>query len=373
MKKDSIKVLLVEDNPLDVRIIREMLVNASALKFRLTRCESIDEFFKEIKKQSYDVILLDLNLPDSQGYDTFQKVYDNVPNIPIVVLTGINDNIMGEMAVKNGAQDYLVKGEISMHLLARVLSYSISRKQVEGELKDSQKQLRALSSHLHSVREDERARIALEIHDNLGQLLTALKMDLYWLNKKIPGENSHLHEKVSSMVELTNETISSVKSLAKELRPPLLELGISSAIENHVKEFQNHTGIVCSMVIDPENISLSKDLSLVIFRIFQVLLTNVARHAKATTIQAGLVTSKGLLELKVMDNGVGISKKELNGSQSLGLVGIQERIRQWNGNIDIRGTPNMGTSVTVNIPIYNERTDTQTPTKYMNIYKSESK
>ena len=372
MKENPINVLFVEDNPLDVRIIREMLANVNASRFKLTRCESIDEYLKKIKKKLFDVILLDLNLPDSQGYDTFQKVYDNVPNIPIVVLTGINDNSLGEKAVKNGAQDYLVKGEISKHLLARVLSYSISRKQVEEELKDSQSQLRDLSSHLHSVREDERARLALEIHDNLGQLLTALKMDLYWLNKKIPGENKHLHDKVSSMVELTNETINSVKNLAKELRPPLLELGISSAIENHAKEFQNHAGIKCSVVIDPENISLNKDLSLAVFRIFQELLTNVARHAKATSVKVGLVTSEGILELKVMDNGVGISKEELNGSQSLGLVGIQERVRQWNGNMDIRGIPNKGTSVTVNIPTINEDSETLYPSKYMDIYKSQS-
>ena len=373
MKEDSVNVLYIEDNPLDIRIIHEMLNHSSITRFRLTHCESIKEFLNIIKKKKFDVVLIDLNLPDSQGYDTFQKAYDNVPNIPIVVLTGINDNSLGEKAVKNGAQDYLVKGEINMHLLARVLSYSISRKQVEGELKDSQKQLRDLSSHLHSVREDERARIALEIHDNLGQLLTVLKMDLYWLNKKIPGENKHLHDKVNSMVELTNETISSVKNLTKELRPPLLELGISSAIENHAKEFQNHTGIACSVVFDPENVSLNKDLSLVIFRIFQELLTNVARHAKATSVKVGLVNSGGILELKVMDNGVGISKKELNGSQSLGLVGIQERIRQWKGNVDIRGIPNMGTSVTLNIPIINEDTDTLYPSKYMDIYKTESK
>ena len=128
MKKDSMNVLYVEDNPLDVRIIREMLANAGSSRFILTRCESIDKSLKEIKKKIFDVILLDLNLPDSQGYDTFQKIYDKVPNIPIVVLTGINDNSMGEKAVKNGAQDFLVKGEISIHLLARVLSYSISRK-----------------------------------------------------------------------------------------------------------------------------------------------------------------------------------------------------------------------------------------------------
>lgn len=370
MNNDSMNVLYVEDNPLDVRIIREMLANAGASRFILTRCESVDESLKEINKKLFDVILLDLNLPDSQGYDTFQKIYDKVPNIPIVVLTGINDNSMGEKAVKNGAQDYLVKGEISMHLLARVLSYSISRKQVEEELKDSQKHLRDLSSHLHSVREDERARIALEIHDNLGQLLTALKMDLYWLNKKIPGKNNHLHDKVSSMVELTNETINSVKNLAKELRPALLELGISSVIENHANEFQNHTGIICSVVIDPENISLNKELSLAIFRIFQELLTNVARHAKATKVKVGLVTSEGIFELKVMDNGVGISKEELNGSQSLGLVGIQERVRQWNGNVNIRGIPKKGTSVTVNIPTINEATETQYPSKYMDLYKS---
>lgn len=351
MHKDFIKVLLIEDNPLDVSIIKQMLGNASTSKFEVVHSESIKGALGKTEEENFDIILLDLNLSDSQGYETFQKVHDKVPNIPIVVLTGINDNSLGEKTVKVGAQDYLVKGEISHHLLARVLSYSISRKKTEEGLKDSQKQLRDLSTHLHFVREDERARMALEIHDNLGQLLTALKMDLYWLNKKIPGENKHLLDKVSSMMEITNETIKSVKNLAKELRPPLLELGISSAIENHAKEFQNHTGIKCSVVIDQEDTSLNKELSLAIFRIFQELLTNVARHARATRVNVSLTLVKNNLELVVKDNGIGIDKDLIKDTKSFGLIGIQERVHPWNGVVEINGHKEKGALVKVTISL----------------------
>jgi len=353
MKKKSIKVLLLEDNPGDVRLIKEMLSDTSITIFNMINCESIENAKDRIEKEKFDVILLDLNLPNSQGYKTFEKIHDIKPETPIVVLTGINDDSLGEKTVRNGAQDYLVKGEINSQLLARVLLYSISRKRIEEELKDSQIQLRELSSHLQSIREDERARISLEIHDDLGQLLTALKMDLFWLNKKIPTGNKTLLDKIGKMLELTNETIQSVKRMARELRPPLLELGVASAIENHVKEYQNHTGIECDVVIDPEDVVLDKDLSLAVFRISQELLTNVARHANASSVKVGLVTSEGLLELKVIDDGIGITKKKMNGNHSLGLLGIRERVRQWNGEVDIRGVHKKGTTVTVNIPIAN--------------------
>lgn len=350
MKKETIKVLLIEDNPGDARLIREMLSKSNVSKYLVTHCESIKDALYNMNRGNFDVILLDLNLPNSLGYKTFERIHKEKPYIPIVLLTGIDNDELGEKTVKNGAQDYLVKGQIGSQLLSRVLLYSISRKKIEEELKDSQKELRDLSSHLQSIREDERARIALEIHDDLGQLLTALKMDLFWINKKIPVDNRPLLDKISKTIELANETIKSVKRMARELRPPLLELGVALAIENHVKEYQDHTGIKCNVIIDPEDIVLDKDLSLAVFRIFQELLTNVARHANALLVKIGLVTSEGFIELKVIDDGIGISKEKMKGNHSLGLLGIRERVRQWNGKVDIRGVHNKGTTVTVDIP-----------------------
>jgi len=230
----------------------------------------------------------------------------------------------------------------------------IERRRAEEELRDSREQLRNLAGHLQSVREEERTTIAREIHDELAQALTALKMDISWLGKRIPKDQKILREKTRAMTELTDTTIKTVKKISTELRPGLLDdLGLVAAIEWQAEEFQNRTGITCRIDVDPEDIMVGEKRSTTLFRIFQETLTNIARHAHATTVTVSLKEKDSSLELRVRDNGKGITKEQISDPQSFGLIGIRERVHPWKGEVKISGRPGKGTTVVVRIPVAN--------------------
>ncbi|MCK4329397.1 PAS domain S-box protein [candidate division WOR-3 bacterium] len=224
------------------------------------------------------------------------------------------------------------------------------RKRAEKELRSSREQLRNLALHLQSVREEERVSIAREIHDELGQMMTALKIDLSWLNNRLPKNQKSLYRKTKAMLKIVDLTIQTGKRISTELRPSLLDdLGLPAAIEWQAKEFQNQAEIKVEVTINPEYIMLDKDRSTAIFRIFQETLTNVARHADATRVKVSLREKAGKLELKVRDNGKGITEKQISDPKSFGIIGIRERVHPWGGEVKIRGVRNKGTTVTVSI------------------------
>ncbi len=227
-----------------------------------------------------------------------------------------------------------------------------NQRKIEKELKKSYNQLRNLATHLQYVREEERTQIAREIHDELGQILTALKMDLSWMDKKLPKEQKSLSDKTKSMSNLIDSTIKTVKRISMELRPGLLDdLGLLAAIEWQAEEFQNRTGIECKVTINPENIIIDQDRSTTIFRVFQETLTNVARHAKATKVMVSLKEKSARVFLQVKDNGRGITKEEISKPGSFGILGIRERIYPWGGDVNIKGEKGKGTTISVNVPL----------------------
>lgn len=194
--------------------------------------------------------------------------------------------------------------------------------------------------------------IAREIHDELGQALTALNMDLFWLNNKLPEDQRYLREKVKSMSELVDGTIKTVQRISAELRPGLLDdLGLAAAIEWQAREFQNRSGIKCKVTLHPEDIILSQDISVTIFRIFQEALTNAVRHADATWVKASLSEKSDKIELEVRDNGKGITEEQINNPKSFGLIGIRERAHLLGGEVKISGIRDKGTTIIVSIPL----------------------
>ena len=225
------------------------------------------------------------------------------------------------------------------------------RKKAEDDLKDSYEQLRNLSEHLQSIREEERTNIAREIHDELGQALTALKIDISMIGNKLYPDHKPLVEKTASMMERIDDTIQVVKKICTELRPTVLDhFGLSAAIEWQAEDFQKRTGINCEVSFHPEDIVLDQDISIVIFRIFQEALTNIMRHADATEVKASLKAKDGMITLEVIDNGKGITEEEITNSSSFGLLGIRERVNFLGGNVTISGISNKGTAIKVNIP-----------------------
>jgi signal transduction histidine kinase len=238
--------------------------------------------------------------------------------------------------------------------MAGQLSATLRRKRVEQELIDSREQLRNLSAYLQAAREEERARIAREIHDELGQTLTALKMDLSWLGKRLPEDGALLHEKTATMTDLVDTTIKAVQRISAELRPGLLDnLGLAEAIEWQAREFRDRTGIECEMKCSLDSVVIERDRATAIFRIFQEALTNVARHAEATKIVIAMRQKTHTLLLKVRDSGKGITREKVFDPNSFGLVGMRERVHPWGGKVKIKGVPGKGTVVFVNLPVNN--------------------
>jgi sigma-B regulation protein RsbU (phosphoserine phosphatase) len=225
------------------------------------------------------------------------------------------------------------------------------RKRVEAELRRSREDLRNLSAHIESTREQERGRIAREVHDELGVTLSKLKLDIAWLEKRL-SDNRLLVHKTEAMSDLVDDTIGSVQRISSELRPGVLDyLGLPAAIKWQAGEFRDRAGIQCVFSILPEDVELDQNLSIAIFRIFQETLNNVVRHAEATKVEIDLLETDGTLTLAVRDNGKGISDEQVSNPASFGLMGIRERVGFLGGRLKIRGIPGEGTTVSVNIPL----------------------
>jgi PAS domain S-box-containing protein len=230
------------------------------------------------------------------------------------------------------------------------------QKRVEKSLNNSQKQLRSLALRLQRVREEERTYIAREIHDELGQALTGLKMDLAWLLKRLPHDQPLLNEKVRSMMQLSDSTIHSVSKISSELRPGVLDdLGLIAAIQWQAQDFQKRTGIACRFISTMEEIALDKDCATAVFRIFQETLANIIRHSGATIVTINLRKVRRKLVLSVTDNGRGIMDTEIRNPRSLGLLGMKERVMLFKGELNIVGKEGKGTHIEVRIPLEEKR------------------
>jgi signal transduction histidine kinase len=235
---------------------------------------------------------------------------------------------------------------------ARLEEEVAEREKVADELRRSREKLRDLASHLQSVREREQAEIAREIHDELGQALTALKLDLHWAGQQLAaGSFAAAAERIAALSKAIDATVQSVRRISSELRPKLLDdLGLSAALEWQAREFEQRARVACRIRSEPDDIVLDADRSTALFRIFQETLTNVARHAHATRVDVVLTNFEGKVEMTVTDDGEGIRPEQVSDRRSLGLLGMRERARSLGGRLEINGRKGRGTTVRVSIP-----------------------
>lgn len=299
-------------------------------------------------------------------------LYANAPALSL--LGDRNSQIGGPIAsyfraVISKARESNLSKEIEVNHKNRIFSFEVmpvvdanyvniygrditERKQAEDEFRNSREQLRNLSRKLQSAQEEERSRIAREIHDELGQALTALSLDLAWLERKLPQEQGPILNQIHSMIQFIDTTIERVQKIVTELRPQILDdLGLCDALKWQIKEFKKRTGIQCELTLNPKEIHLDPDRSTTIFRIYQEALTNVARHASASKVFASFKQIKNQLELEIRDNGKGIEEDQISNPKSLGLIGVYERALLLGGTVHIQGRPGKGTTITVRIPI----------------------
>ena len=222
----------------------------------------------------------------------------------------------------------------------------------EKAVRTSREQLRNLSSHLQTVREEERASIAREIHDDLGQLLAVVKINISEIEKSLPKRKKDEIKMINTIKKLLDTANESIHKIASELRPSILDdLGLSAAVEWQAQEFHKNTGIKCNVKLKPVEIVLNEKLSITIYRIIQEALTNVTRHSRARKVDVSMTIQNKNLCLIIKDNGVGIKEEKIDSSKSYGLIGIRERLVPWNGTMEINGIKGEGTTIIVNVPI----------------------
>jgi PAS domain S-box-containing protein len=225
------------------------------------------------------------------------------------------------------------------------------RKQAEDALRRSLADLRALADRLQNVREEERTRVAREIHDELGQALTAIKLESAALIRELPGEAKQQSNRAESIAKLADDTIQAVRRISTELRPGILDdLGLAAAVEWVTEEFQARTGTKVQLTLPGVDLVIDREHATALFRILQEILTNVARHANATQVKVRLVKEEGSLILEVHDNGKGVSQEDLSVGRSLGILGMRERALLLGGTLAMSGIAGFGTTVTVRIP-----------------------
>jgi signal transduction histidine kinase len=371
MNDTRINILLIEDNPGDARLIERMLAQAQGLVFESVWVDNLTDGIAHLQTQAMDVLLLDLGLPESTGLDTLQRVLAHAPAaLTLLVLSGVSDENIAVQAVQSGAQDYLVKGQVEATLLVRSIRYAMERSQAKqalqqaydemewrvaertAELARTQDLLRQLAARSEVLQEEERKHLAREIHDELGQSLSVLRLKLSILGLRFGESCPLLEEEVPSMIELVDSTIKVARNVVTSLRPTALDMGIVSALDWLVNEFTLHTGIQCKLHVPVENFHLDERRATEIFRIAQESLTNVRRHAQASKVTVTLRRWQGNYVLEVRDNGKGFNPS-LREKNSFGLIGIRERALVLEGKVNIRSIPNQGTSIRLYFPIYN--------------------
>jgi signal transduction histidine kinase len=348
-------MLLLEDDATDEELIRREL-QREGLSFELKRVATRQAYVNQLLNSPPDVILSDFSLPGFGGMEALDLAREKCPEVPFIFVTGTLGEELAIETLKKGATDYVLKYGLSrlvpsVQRALREAKVQSERKRAQEQLRDSHDQLRSLSIYLQHVREEERTRIAREVHDELGQALSGLKLQLVWLARHLPRQSWELREKARHISSLIDETIHTVQRIATALRPGILDTGgLVAAIEWQAQAFESQTGIRCQVRTALHDAALDQDLSTAFFRIFQESLTNIMRHASAKHVDVQLAEQSGQVVLDVRDDGRGISDIEVRNSGSIGLLGMQERAALLGGEVSWHGHAGKGTLVRVRIP-----------------------
>jgi signal transduction histidine kinase len=358
---------MLEDDSADAELTRFALKDGG-LNFSIVRVETRDEYVAELEQRHPSLILSDYSLPGFNGHDALEIAQQKCPETPFIFVTGTMGEEVAIETLKSGATDYVLKTRLSrlipaVHRALREARERAERRHAQEKLRESHEQLRALSVYLQSVREEERTRIAREVHDELGQALTSCKLDLSWIAGKLPRDQKPLLAKTRELTAHIDSTIQMVRRIATELRPGVLDhLGLGAALEWQANEFQTRTGIKCDVHVSLRERGLSAELNTTLFRIFQETLTNIIRHAGATRVEVELREAAGRIILEVNDNGRGISDEEISNTQSMGLLGMRERATLLGGTFEIGpGARGKGTKVAATVPLEKHARQTDHP------------
>ena len=338
--------MLFDNNPLPMWMFT--LPERSIIEVNKAACEHYGYTREEF---------LNLSVLDMRPKEEVQRFLEDVKQLsPEVRTAGVWKHKRKDgtiISVEIFKDDIVYKGK----QVRLVLANDITEKLLTADkLKDSHNELRDLASHLQDIREEERAVIAREIHDELGQQITGLKMDVSWIAKRLKTEDNTIQQKIKSVLNLLDETVKTVRKIATELRPSILDdLGLIDALQWYSLEFEKRFAITVSFRTMVEDIKVSKHTSIGLFRIYQESLTNVARHAQASFVHADIRIQDGEIILTIKDNGKGFDAEITRNKKTLGLLGMKERTLMMGGIYEISSKLGAGTTVTVSVPLLTEK------------------
>jgi PAS domain S-box-containing protein len=307
--------------------------------------ESFGKLIGQRKEDIRNKFIWDLFPPEVTSYrkKVLEKVFTTGENLD---LTEYRNNKFYETSV------YPIFDLMKNVHRAAVFTRDITeQKKAEQEIKESHEKLQNLTKYLMTAREQERTSIARELHDELGQVLTAINMEAVWVAEKISEDQPLVRPRAEAISDLAVGAIQTVKRIISELRPTLLtDLGLAEAIKWQAEEYLKRIGIRFDVKIEPEDIFLDDDKSTAVFRIFQEATTNAIRHSHATRVSVSLKKHRKHIELRIKDNGIGITEEQLSLNESFGIMGMRERAEVFDGTLEIMGIPGKGTTLVVRFP-----------------------
>ena len=374
-KKSSMNLLIVDDHPTNLKLLRAQFEAEGHAVFE---AHAGVDALAVLERQRVDAVISDILMPRMHGYRLCYEIrmHARLRDLPIILCTSAYTSPGDEKQGFDVGADKFLKRPVSLETLVAALHEVIARphaaprpealqevevlkkyserlvNKLEEKNTELQAGLRALVGRLHTAREEEAKRIARELHDDLGQQLTALNMELADLEMKLPGAAPTQRSQIARMHTIVDHTIQIVQKIAGELRLAQLDvLGLTAAIDWQLKEFYRRSAIPSRITRLDEVANLSDAQSTAVFRILQETLTNIVRHAGATVVEVSLQAEPDQLTLKVHDNGRGISAAELNDQKSIGLLGMRERAQLVGGDVTITGGAGVGTTVLIRIPL----------------------
>jgi len=351
---------MLEDDPDDAELIQQVIVRAK-IECEFEVVHERTGFLDAIREFQPDIILSDNQLPQFDATEALELTRAHSLYLPFIMITGTVSEEFAANVIRMGADDYILKDRmarlpaaITAAIERRTAEAAIinERKKAEQEILYMNEQLRLLTNHLQNIREEESTRIAREIHDQLGQQLTVMKMDASWIAKRLKEKDPESFARAEGLMKMIDDTVKTVRRIAGDLRPFLLDdMGLVPAVEHYLHEFGERSGIRVAASIPKDDIELPEDIKSGLFRIFQEALTNVARHAQATQLSVTIETENNNLNIIIADNGIGFETKEITGKKSFGILGIKERVAMMKGSHSIKSSPGKGTRLTVSVPL----------------------
>lgn len=351
--RQVLQILHLEDSEVDHELAC-LALRRGALAFNILRVETLSAFEQALSSPP-DLILADYQLPGFTALDAWRLLQQSrlAPPPPFILLSGAIGETAAVAAIQLGISDYLLKDNMGKlaHTVARTLEISEARRAKERsdqELALSERRLAELTAHLHASIELERAKIAREIHDDIGGALTAVKFDLAWLARH--NTDTAAQEHLGSATEMLQHALGASQRIMLDLRPPILDQGLIAAVQWLADSFHQRTGIPARLHTTQEHIDAPPSLQLVAYRTAQEALTNITKYARCTRVDLDLSLDEGLLMLEIHDNGQGIRDEDRQKPSSFGLKGLGERARMAGGRLEISSPPGRGTALRLSLP-----------------------